>query len=481
MNTWTIGKRITLGFIGVISIALLLGLFVLQKSRAVNEHFTIVADMELPTQRSAMAIKARANELLTCMYKHIFSTSDEDMTKLEARMAELARANDADMKSIHELLNSDEDRQAFAMVEATLAKWRAGRSATIQASRSARTAAESSALYAKTVAEVEPLAAAYGIAFDRLLDESDNSVREASGSTKSAVSSLNRGVLVGVGASVLLGGLLAFVIIRGTSRALKQVAGTLKDASEQVSSAATQVSASSQSIAEGASEQAASLEETSASLEEIGSMTKRNAESAENAHNLAVDTRGATEKGTQQMQEMVGAMADIQASSDNISKIIKTIDEIAFQTNILALNAAVEAARAGEAGAGFAVVAEEVRALAQRSASAAKETAESIEDSIRKSGRGAELSNRVFEELKQIQEKTKRMNDLVSEIAHASKEQSEGLGQVGSAISQMDKVTQANAGNAEETASAAEQMNAQSFAMQENVRELLRLVDGRAA
>ena len=178
------------------------------------------------------------------------------------------------------------------------------------------------------------------------------------------------------------------------------------------------------------------------------------------------------------MQEMVSAMSDIKASSDNIAKIIKTIDEIAFQTNILALNAAVEAARAGEAGAGFAVVAEEVRNLAQRAAHAARETAEKIDDSITKSARGAELSTRVSSGLEQIADKARKMNDLVGEIATSSKEQSQGLTQVGGAMTQMDRVTQANAGSAEETASAAAEMKSQSATMIENVNELIRLVGG---
>jgi methyl-accepting chemotaxis protein len=180
------------------------------------------------------------------------------------------------------------------------------------------------------------------------------------------------------------------------------------------------------------------------------------------------------------MGEMVGAMAAIKASSDNIAKIIKTIDEIAFQTNILALNAAVEAARAGEAGAGFAVVANEVRALAQRAAQAAKETAEKIDDSIVKSSKGMEISAKVAEGLKEINSKTKQVNELVIEIATASKEQNQGLGQITTAVSQMDQVTQSNAGSAEETAAAAEELNAQATALLETVSELTKLVGGSA-
>jgi len=284
-------------------------------------------------------------------------------------------------------------------------------------------------------------------------------------------------IVVGI-TGVLIGIVLAYLTITRINRKLSQVATSLNQAAHQVGSAANQVSAASQTLADGASQQAASLEETSASLEEIDSQTKRNAETAEHARPLSTDPRHAPAQGTQQMQEMVSAMTDIKASSDNIAKIIKTIDEIAFQTNILALNAAVEAARAGEAGAGFAVVAEEVRNLAQRAAHAARETAEKIDDSIAKSARGAELSTRVSSGLEQITEKARKMNDLVGEIATSSKEQAQGLTQVGGAVSQMDRVTQANASSAEETASAAAEMKAQSATMIENVNELMRLVGG---
>jgi methyl-accepting chemotaxis protein len=261
-------------------------------------------------------------------------------------------------------------------------------------------------------------------------------------------------------------------------RPLEQSISVIDAASSQEEAASREISTASQRLAEGASEQAASLEETSATLEEISSMTKRNAEHAGHAESLAAETRTAADNGTGDMQEMVRAMAEIKAASDNISKIIKTIDEIAFQTNILALNAAVEAARAGEAGAGFAVVADEVRSLAQRSALAAKETADRITDSIQKSEHGVQVSAKVSASLNEIADKARRMNDLVREIASGSTEQNTGISQVNTAVGQLDAVTQANAAAAEESASASEELSAQSVELKAAVSRLVAIVSG---
>jgi len=175
---------------------------------------------------------------------------------------------------------------------------------------------------------------------------------------------------------------------------------------------------------------------------------------------------------------MVHAMDAIKVASSDISKILKTIDEIAFQTNILALNAAVEAARAGEAGAGFAVVADEVRALAQRCATAAKETAGKIEDSVAKSQQGAQISTEVAESFAKIQEQVRQLDALVAEIAVASNEQSQGIGQVNLAVSEMDKVTQSNAASAEESAASSAELNAQAETLKDSVGRLQSLIGG---
>jgi hemerythrin-like metal-binding protein len=244
------------------------------------------------------------------------------------------------------------------------------------------------------------------------------------------------------------------------------------------SSVAQRISESSAALADGASAQAASVEETSASLEEMSSMTRRNSESAQKVDNLAKQTRTAAERGAGDMQEMNTAMETIKASSGEISKIIKTIDEIAFQTNILALNAAVEAARAGEAGMGFAVVADEVRNLAQRSAQAAKETAAKIEGAISNTSRGVELSGKVAEALNDIVAKAREMDELAAELATASNEQTLGISQINDAVNQVDKVTQTSAAGAQENAAAAKDLNLQTSGLKQAVEDLLYLVNG---
>jgi methyl-accepting chemotaxis protein len=209
----------------------------------------------------------------------------------------------------------------------------------------------------------------------------------------------------------------------------------------------------SESLSQAASEQAASLEESSSSMEELDSMTKQNAHSAEQANEIVVKTREDMKGAMASLEKLTAAMTEISGVSKDTSKIIKAIDEIAFQTNLLSLNAAVEAARAGEAGAGFAVVAEEVRNLAMRAADAAKETAALIEKTVSKIGEGSKLVSETNEVFTTVDEGSTKIGDLVSEIAAASKEQASGFEQISKAIAEMDKVTQDNAATAEELAS----------------------------
>ncbi|MDD6134142.1 MAG: methyl-accepting chemotaxis protein [Selenomonadaceae bacterium] len=258
---------------------------------------------------------------------------------------------------------------------------------------------------------------------------------------------------------------------------LNQSMNNIHVAAEQVAAGSRNVSEASVSLSQGAAEQASSVEELSASISEISSQTASNAENADRANNLTIQARQQAAVGDADMKEMLAAMEDINTSSANISKIIKVIDEIAFQTNILALNAAVEAARAGQHGKGFAVVAEEVRNLAARSAKAAKETTELIEDSIVKVESGREIAGKTAEALMTIMSNVSEVADIVSSIAKASSEQKLALEQIDQGVLQVSQVVQANSATSEQAASASEQLNAQAARLRETAGQF-RLASG---
>lgn len=287
-------------------------------------------------------------------------------------------------------------------------------------------------------------------------------------------------ILMGVLALVALAVIIpvALMLSRSITQPVRKIIEGLREGAEHVANAVYHISESSHALAEGASAQAASIEETSSSLEEMASMTRQNADNASQADNLMKETNRVVEKANLSMRNLSHSMNDISKASEKTSKIIKTIDEIAFQTNLLALNAAVEAARAGEAGAGFAVVADEVRSLALRAAEAAKDTANLIEETVKRIGEGEGLVGTTSTAFSEVSENAAKVGGLVSEISAASDEQAQGIDQLNQTVTEIDRVTQENAANAEESAAASEAMGSQSDQMRKFVDELIGLVGG---
>jgi methyl-accepting chemotaxis protein len=274
----------------------------------------------------------------------------------------------------------------------------------------------------------------------------------------------------------LMAGCGVYWIVRGVNVTLREFAGEMRQVTHQVAAAASQISSSSQTLAQGASEQASSLQDTSSSSEEINIMSHKSAEGSQLASEKMEEAAQRVSEANQTLQQMMNSMEAINSSSNKISRIIKVIDEIAFQTNILALNAAVEAARAGEAGMGFAVVAEEVRNLAQRCTQAARDTSGLIEESIAMSQDGKGKFEQVTRAIRSITECAAEAKLLVDGVCRSSQEQTRGVEQVSKAIEQVEKVTQANAASAEQNAAAGEALTEQSETLKHVVEKLVELV-----
>jgi methyl-accepting chemotaxis protein len=280
-------------------------------------------------------------------------------------------------------------------------------------------------------------------------------------------------------AGICIGFINVIITKKILSQYLKPIIMKLNDSTCQVAAASVQLTTSGQDLAEENAELASSIEETSSTLVEFASMINQNKENTSNAAKLSSEVTEISDQAYKNMNNMQQSIMEIKKSSDQMAKIIKIINEIAFMTNILSLNAAVEAARAGEAGLGFAVVADEVRNLAQRSAQAAKETELIIERNIQLSTEGVEETEKIAKAFTEIAAQTKKVNILIDEIATASQEQSLGINSISSAMSQMEKATHSNAINAEKSAFSAEQLNSQAYSLNEMAVSIYKIIDGK--
>jgi methyl-accepting chemotaxis protein len=476
MQSWTIGKRLTFGFGAVIAIVTALGIFTFFKLAHISGASDVIVHDSLPGIQNMMAAESLVRTNMVNTLRHVLAADAAEKASLEEDMKVVSARTDEVYAAYEKTITRAHDRELFEAIGPSREAYSAARKELLALSR--ESTGDTDAPMQKYKADVLPKMEKYIAAIRTSVDDNNQFATVNSTQLQSAVTSARLALLVGIFAAVLVGSGLAYYIVGSVSGVLTSAVSELADGAQQVTAASTQVAGSAQSLSQGATEQAASLEETSASMEEMASMTRRNAENSQQAASMMADTEKLVLSANTSLDEMVVSMAAIKESSDKVSKIIKTIDEIAFQTNILALNAAVEAARAGEAGMGFAVVADEVRSLAQRSAQAAMDTSGLIAESIERASEGHERVTLVSASIHAITESATKVKSLVDEVSVASSQQTQGIDQVAQAITQMEKVTQTTAATAEESAAASEELSAQAEASMAVVGRLAALVGG---
>jgi methyl-accepting chemotaxis protein len=480
-NSWTIRSRIIAGFGAILVVAAGFGLYAVERLSRINTDASNIWKSNLPAMERASTLQKniqllgdKSSGLFT---KEIMSPSDE----LRADFALQIQTNLAVMQQMAESYSGQvrdaDERGLYSRFESAQLNYVSVFKRGMELCSSGR---PQDAMELKE-GELEPALTAFLQTANALEDFNQKRGETAAINIQSAVSSARTSVWIGLLAVLISAGVISMVIIMGTTKILTRVTLSLSEAAERLSETSALVSAGSHTVAQNCVQQAASLEEVNATLEEMTSISIKNSHHAETAASIAQQTHSTAGSGSKHMSDLDTAIQDINSASDDIAAIIKTIDSIAFQTNILALNAAVEAARAGEAGLGFAVVANEVRTLAQRSAQAAHETAERIQGTITKTARTAQLSRQLKDTFVEIVKNANEVNQLDQNVAGYSKEQADGIRQVTTAVSALEKTTQANAANSEESAATVEELHAQSSTLKQNINELQQLVGGAPA
>ena len=475
INNWPIGKKVSATCVALVLLVVATGVAGLTSVRKVAGGVTALATDSLPgiqvlDHTLAGALEIRGSTLLLAL-----PGMEAWKAKQLARVATLEARLPQELKKYGASGVGPEERPLYEKTVTDLAPF-LDTFSRLRQLESAGKLQEASDLYLKEATLLWPALR------DDLQNEVEFNLHGADHyltQSQHALNAANVVIFALLTAAALSGFALAFFLVRSINSALRRLADGLRVSAEQVVRASAQVASASQQLAEGATEQAASLEETSASGQEIGSLTQRNAETSKAAAVLMGDVERKVSETTAKLDQMLGSMRDITTSSDSIAKIIKIIDEIAFQTNILALNAAVEAARAGEAGMGFAVVADEVRSLAQRSAQAARDTNTLIEASVTSARTGSTRLDEVAAVVQSVSSSALQVKVLIDGVSTGAVEQARGMSQITSALVHMEQATQKVAATSEESASASEELRAQAESMQDVVESLESLISNK--
>jgi hypothetical protein len=470
---WTVGKRLGVGF-GLLS-AVLVALAVdrILRVAAFSGQIRSLTDDTAAALELAAEVRYLTSDMLAAARQAVIAGARQDAASLEqsrAVMHEAVGRLDAAADRLTALAKTDEGRRQCDQIKEQVALWAK------EAARIQTLAAQGMTLEA---AEASDAAKVYGETAQRVAQQVFEAQRQALKEAKAQAAWYQRTAwLVLFGILAAAGGAAFYVLwnIRWVRLTLQRVASELGEGAGHVVAAAARLAASSQDLSKGAAEQAASLEETSASMEEIASTTRTNVENANETARVMSEIDQQVAASNQVLGDLERAMGRIRESSGKVAKIIKAIDEIAFQTNILALNAAVEAARAGEAGMGFAVVADEVRGLAQRAAQAARDTAALIEDASQSADRGAQEVERVAAVIGRMTDSVAHVKGLAEQVSASSRQQADGIDQVKQAVARMEQVTQATAATAEENAAASEELNSQADTTKALIAQLQQLV-----
>ena len=472
----TFGQKLFAGIGALLLLSVLEGVVALWGSSRVEADINVVTERSGELQRT-LTVHTSLFKIESSVKSMLWAGLDNDRTLYETSKKTIAEQFDIASREVDALqaqLADGSDRALAQALRERLDEWKALQVQVVTLSDAGR------------IAEALQLVTTNA---DPLFKSAEDSARaiaalmfKATDDAKLSLSQSRARSITGVviALAVMVGVLVAW-LVRSINNSLRAMSRELADGGQLVVDASSQLAASAQSMSHGAAEQAASLEETSASMEEISAMIRTNADNSKQAAGLMGEAARVLDQSNQSLADMVTAMTNIRESSHSVSRIIKTIDEIAFQTNILALNAAVEAARAGEAGMGFAVVADEVRSLAQRSAQAARDTTSLIEGAIASTSEGNRKVAHAAESFSAITERVTEVKRLVDNVSVACGQQAHGIDQVLQTIRQMETVTQTAAATAEQTAAASEQLNTQAGATRRLVQRLEEMVDGRVA